>query len=90
VDEPHAPQARPPGALTPEVREEETLVIAHDDVLNAAAPVDYHADLPPQLDRNLREEGRELERDDLGGRHLAPVDPLERVPLSGLQTDEMS
>jgi hypothetical protein len=76
VDEPHTPQAGTPGPLPPEVGQEQALVVAHDDVLDTTAPVDDHADLPPQLDGYLGEEGCELEGDDLRGRYLSSVDPL--------------
>jgi hypothetical protein len=90
VDQPHAPQPRSPSALPPEVGKEEALVIADDDVLDTPTPVDDDPDLAPQLDGDLREEARELERDDLGRGDLASEDALEGVFLGGLEPDEVA
>jgi hypothetical protein len=64
-------------AQTPDVGEEELPRIADDHVLDLAAPVNQHADLPAGLSGRVAQRLRQFSRGDLGDRYAAAVDALE-------------
>jgi hypothetical protein len=70
---------------TAQVRQEQLLRLADDDVLDASATVERDADLAPGLVRELAQAGGQRRGDDAVCGDLAVVEPFEAMLLAGLE-----
>ena len=85
MHEPQSPEALWTKREVREVRYGDGTVIADDDELDDAAPVDDYSDLPGDIARYLRQVSPQLRRDYLAGRDLPAVDLLQPVYFACLQ-----
>jgi hypothetical protein len=90
VHEAQAAEAPAAGAEAPDLGQVQAGRVAHEDVLDVAAPPDEEADLPLDLARQLTQVRRELRRRDLAREQAPPVDALERVQLAGREARRVS
>ncbi len=85
VDEAQAPKAPAAGPDAADLRQVYPRGVADEDVLDGPAAADEDAHLPLDLARHATEERGQLGRGDLLWLQPAPVHPLERVLLAGLE-----
>jgi hypothetical protein len=86
VNEPDPPEAPPPRPDTAEGGEVDGVGIAHHHVLHAAPTVDDDADLAPDVAGELGQLQGDLLGYDAARLQVAPVEPLERVDVAGLES----
>ena len=84
VHQAQAAEAPPAGAEAADVGQVDARGVAHDHVLDLAAPADQQPDLALDLARHPAQVRRQLGRRDLGGAEPPPVDALQRCFWLGL------
>ena len=85
VHQPQAAEAAAAGADAADLGQVDARRVAHDHVLDLAAPLDQDPDLALDLARDLAQVRRQLGRRDLRGAEPPPVHALERMLLAGLE-----
>ena len=86
MDQSHSAQGARPDAVFPEIVENQLSPVSHDDLFDAATPIDDQADLAPNLRRQFRTGPREFRRDYLVYRDASSIEMLKPQELTGLQT----
>ena len=90
MDAAQAPQAAAAEAIAAEIRDDDLPVVTDDDVQHRPLAVENDADLPVQLPGALGEIARQFRTDQLAGGNPSPVDALERLQLTRLESGEVT
>ena len=88
--EAHAAKSRATGAGTAQLRHEDPVGLAQDDVDDAAPPIEHEAHLPSNLPGELAEALGERHGDQLILVDLTVVEAGEAVALAGLEAGEVA
>ena len=83
VQQPKALEAAMGAALPGQRGNDQPLGVAHQDVSDQPLPVQEHPHLPVQVLREFRQLPGQLQGEQLGGRYLAAVEPLQLPKLLG-------
>jgi len=84
VDQAQAAEAAGAAAQAADVRQDELVGVADDDLFDASLAREENADLAPQITRRLGQVTGELGGDDVVGGDPPAKGPFERPPLGGL------
>ena len=86
MDQAHATKATVSRTRTPEIRNEELVGIANDDMTDPPAPVEGDPDLATDFMGQFTQCARKRRRNDRLLRHLSIVQTLQTGALRGLKT----